>query len=444
MAEEPKVTGHGERDAPAPQQKEQAGRAEPPEKAPSKEQIGKVIDFPAKDDAGIKLSGDIREIPIDRDTLHKETQFDGKLQQEKPVRPRKPKAEKAEPAGKSRAAKYEKTVPKKEATPRDRVSRSSKGKAQPGTPAEPSVTDLQEPAAPPRPVAEGKVVYVKLSELHPFHTFREHPYKVTDDERMDELVGTIKEHGVMTPITVRPEKNGGGYEVIAGHRRCHGSERAGLDEIPCIIREMSDLDAVKEMRISNKQRGDPLPSELARLLDLEMEALKHQGSPLAGVAASDVGKRSAEIVGENNGMNYKKVMRYVRLNSLVPELLDMVDAKRIGFMPAVEMSYIKPKNQRLIAVSIEGEQSSPSVAQAKKLRELDKDGKLTGDIIDGILSEEKKEVDRVIISTEELGRYFGKEATPREMKDQIIALLDEWKAKQPPEKAAPVKSAERG
>ena len=324
------------------------------------------------------------------------------------------------------------------------MSQSSKGKTQPGTPAEPSIAKPQEPPAPPRPVADGKVVYVKLAELHPFHTFREHPYKVTDDKRMDELVGTIKEHGVMTPITVRPEKDGGGYEVIAGHRRCHGSERAGLDEIPCIIREMSDLEAVREMRISNKQRGDPLPSELARLLDLEMEALKHQGSPLAGVAAGDVGKRSAEIVGENNGMNYKKVMRYVRLNSLVPELLDMVDAKRIGFMPAVEMSYIKPKNQRLIAVSIEGEQSSPSVAQAKKLRELDKDGKLTGDIIDGILSEEKKEVDRVIISTEELGRYFSKEATPREMKDQIIALLDEWKAKQPPEKAAPVKSAERG
>ena len=444
MAEEPKVSGHGERDAPGFPQKGQAGREDPPEKAPSKEQTGKVIDFPAKDEAGIKLSGDIREIPIDRDTLHKETQFDENLQQKKPARPRKPKAEKAEPAGKSRATKSEKTVPKKEAAPRDKVSRSSKGKAQPGTPAGPSATEPQEPTAPPRPVDDGKIVYVKLAELHPFHTFREHPYKVTDDERMDELVGTIKEHGVMTPITVRPEKNGGGYEVIAGHRRCHGSERAGLDEIPCIIREMSDLEAVREMRISNKQRGDPLPSELARLLDLEMEALKHQGSPLAGVAAGDVGKRSAEIVGENNGMNYKKVMRYVRLNSLVPELLDMVDAKRIGFMPAVELSYIKPKNQRLIAVSIEGEQSSPSVAQAKKLRELDKDGKLTGDIIDGILSEEKKEVDRVIISTEELGRYFGKEATPREMKDQIIALLDEWKAKQPPEKAAPVKSAELG
>ena len=439
MAKEPKVTGHGERDAPASLQEGQAGRADPPQKAPGKEQTGKVINFPARERTGIKLSSDIREISIDKDAFYKETQFDGNLQQEKPARPRKPKAEKAEPAGKSRAAKPVKTVPKKEAAPRDKVSRSSKGKAQPETP----VTEPQEPAVPPRPVADGKVVYVKLAELHPFHTFREHPYKVTDDERMDELVGTIKEHGVMTPIIVRPEKDGGGYEVIAGHRRLHGSDRAGLDEIPCIIREMSDIEAVREMRISNKQRGDPLPSELARLLDLEMEALKHQGSPLAGVAAGDVGKRSAEIVGENNGMNYKKVMRYVRLNSLVPELLDMVDAKRIGFMPAVELSYIKPKNQRLIAVSIEGEQSSPSVAQAKKLRELDRDSKLTGDIIDGILSEEKKEVDRVIISTEELGRYFGKEATPREMKDQIIALLDEWKAKQPPEKAAPVKSAER-
>lgn len=232
MAEEPKVTGHGERDAPASPQEGQAGRADPSEKASSKEQTGKVIDFPAKEVAGIKLSGDIREIPIDRDTFHKETQFDGNLQQAKPARPRKPKAEKAEPARKSRATKSEKTVPKKEAAPRDKVSRSSKSKSQPGMPAGPSATDSQEPTAPPRPVADGRVVYVKLAELHPFHTFREHPYKVTDDERMDELVGTIKEHGVMTPITVRPEKDGGGYEVIAGHRRCHGSERAGLDEIP--------------------------------------------------------------------------------------------------------------------------------------------------------------------------------------------------------------------
>ena len=127
---------------------------------------------------------------------------------------------------------------------------------------------------PPRPVEEGKIVYLKLSELHPFHTFREHPYKVQDDRAMDDLVDTIKVHGVMTPATVRPEKDGKGYEIIAGHRRHHGSGRAGLDEMPCIVRDMTDLEAVREMRNSNKQRGDPLPSELARLLDLEVEAIK--------------------------------------------------------------------------------------------------------------------------------------------------------------------------
>ena len=137
--------------------------------------------------------------------------------------------------------------------------------------------------------------------------------------------------------------------------------------------------------------------------------------------------------------NYKKVMRYIRLNSLVPELLDMTDAKKLGFMPAVELSYIRPENQRLIAVSIEGEQSSPSVNQAKRLRELDKEGKLNGDVIDGILSEEKKEDRGVIISTSELSKYFGKEVTPAKMKEQIMALLDDWKEKQPPELAKPEK-----
>lgn len=133
------------------------------------------------------------------------------------------------------------------------------------------------PEVPPRPVEQGKIVYLKLSELHPFHTLRDHPFKVQDDKAMDDLVGTIKEHGIMTPATVRPEKDGKGYEIIAGHRRCHGGERAGLDEIPCIVREMTDLEAVREMKNSNKQRGDPLPSELAKLLDLELEAIKRQG-----------------------------------------------------------------------------------------------------------------------------------------------------------------------
>lgn len=317
----------------------------------------------------------------------------------------------------------------------DKVSQSKGGKMDApikggSDPLESLNLPFTQPDTPPRPVEQGNIVYLKISELHPFHTYREHPYKVTDDDRMEELRDTIKTHGVMTPATVRPEKDGNGYEIIAGHRRCHASELAGLEELPCIVREMSDIEAVREMKISNKQRGDPLPSELARLLDLEVEAIKHQGGKLEGVDEGDIGKRSVEIVGRDNDMNYKKVMRYIRLNSLVPELLDMVDNKKMGFMPAVELSYVKPKNQRLIAVSIEGEQSSPSVAQAKKLRELDAKDKLTGDVIDGILSEQKKEVDNVIITTAELNKYFGDEATPRQMKDQIIALLDDWKKAQ--------------
>ncbi len=362
-----------------------------------------------------------------------------------------PEAGKGDKAKKDRPAK-DKTTPAKGKAPRDKVSQSKAGKTAPEQPAAPTKTEPAapavdvptEPAPPPRPVEEQKIVYLKLSELHPFHTFREHPFKVVDDSpRMKELVSSIKAQGVFTPATVRPEKDGNGYEIIAGHCRMRGSELAGLEELPCIVRDMTDHEAVQEMKNSNKQRGDPLPSELARLLDLEVEDIKHQGGRLKGVAEGDIGKRSVEIVGAEHGMNYKKVMRYIRLNSLVPELLDMADAKRIGFMPAVELSFIKPKNQRYIAVSIEGEQSSPSVAQAKRMRELDKDGKLTPDIIDGILSEEKKEVDRVIITTDELNKYFGKEATPRQMKDQIMALLDQWKERQPQEKGKAPKSAEK-
>ena len=324
--------------------------------------------------------------------------------------------------------------------------KAPKGKAAPVKEAEappPEIKLPPMPEVPPRPVEEGKIVYLKMAELHPFHTFREHPYKVQDDKAMDDLVGTIKEHGIMTPATVRPEKDGKGYEIIAGHRRHHGGTRAGLEEMPCIVREMTDLEAVREMRNSNKQRGEPLPSELAKLLDLELEAIKRQGArPKNEKEAEALGKLSVEIVGKEHDMNYKKVLRYVRLNHLVPELLEKVDAKSMGFMPSVELSYIKPENQRLIAVSIDGEVASPTVKQAKRLRELDQEGLLNGDVIDGILSEEKREVDNVIISTDELNKYFGKEVTPAKMKAQILALLDEWKEKQPPELAKPEKKKE--
>jgi ParB/RepB/Spo0J family partition protein len=291
-------------------------------------------------------------------------------------------------------------------------------------------------------VEEGKLIYLKLSEVHPFHTFRPHPFQVRDDAKMQETVASIKANGVMVPGLARPEKDGNGYEIVAGHRRCRGSELAGLEEMPFIVRDMTDHEAVQAMKDSNKQRDQMLPSELAALLDLKVEDIKHQGGRLKNVAEGDIGKRSVEIVGEAHGMNYKKVMRYLRLNSLVPELLNMADEKKLGFMPAVELSYIKPKNQRLVAVSIDGEQSSPSVAQAKKMRELDQEGKLTGDVIDGILSEKKKEDRGVIISTAELEKYFGKEVLPGQMKEQIIALLDEWKEKQPPELAKPEKKAD--
>ena len=173
---------------------------------------------------------------------------------------------------------------------------------------------MTEPTVPPRPVEEGKLVYLKLSELHPFHTFRPHPFKVRDDAKMQETVASIKLNGVMVPGLARPEKDGNGYEIVAGHRRCRGSELAGLEEMPFIVRDMTDHEAVEAMKDSNKQRDQTLPSELAALLDLEVEDIKHQGSRLKGVAEGDVGKRSVEIVGEAHGMNYKKVMRYLRLN----------------------------------------------------------------------------------------------------------------------------------
>lgn len=362
----------------------------------------------------------------------------------KPRRGRPPKADKAAPDEAQPSKPRDKVSRSKKAAPAKEESPSPEPVAIGGdtTPAAEIPAEPKEPAPPPRPVAEGELVYLKLSEAHPFHTFRPHPFKVKDDAKMQELVASIKENGVLSPGLARPEKDGNGYEIVGGHRRHHGSELAELEEMPFIIRDMTDQEAVQAMRDSNKQRDQTLPSELAALLDLEVEAIKHQGGRLDGVAPGDVGKRSVEIVGEAHDMNYKKVMRYLRLNSLVPELLNKVDEKGLGFMPAVELSYIKPKNQRLIAVSIDGEQSSPSHAQAKRLRELDQEGKLNGDVIDGILSEKKKEDRGVIISMAELEKYFGKEVTPVKMKEQIMSLLDEWKEKQPPELKKPEKKAD--
>ena len=304
-------------------------------------------------------------------------------------------------------------------------------KAAPAVEPKPPVPEQPaEPRDATRAVKE-EVVYLDLSELH---AFKDHPFEVRDDAEMQALVESVKTGGVNQPALVRP-REGGGYEIVAGHRRQKASELAGYRNMPCIVRNMTDDEAILTMTDDNlRHREHILPMEKARALKQQVEAIKHQGVKL-GEDDKDAGKRSTEVVGARNGINYKQVQRYIRLNELVPELQKMVDEKKLSFTPAVEISFIRPKHQQYIAVSIEGE-SAPSLSQAQRLRELDRDGKLNPDIIDGILSEQKKEVDKVILSTAELSKYFGKEATPRQMKEQIITLLDEWKEKQPPEKTA--------
>ncbi|ANU53515.1 ParB/RepB/Spo0J family partition protein [Acutalibacter muris] len=367
-------------------------------------------------------------------------------------RGRKPKEEKAEPgkpggtgARRGRPAKADKAATDRPPSPpRDKMSQSKGGKAatvkgKEEAPAAPA------PEAPPQPrdatrAEKEEIVYLNLSELFPF---KDHPFGVRDDAEMKGLVESVKDNGVHQPALVRP-REGGGYEIIAGHRRQRASELAGFANMPCIVRNMTDGEAILAMTDDNlRHREKILPMEKAQSLKMQVEAISHQGTKMEGVTAGDVGKRSTEIVGERNGMNYKQVQRYIRLTELVPELQSMVNEKKLSFTPAVEISFIKPKNQRFIAVSIEGEQASPSLSQAQELRKLDKDGKLNGDVIDGILSREKKEVDKVIISAAELNKYFGKDATPREMKDQIMSLLAEWKEKQPPERTAPEKKTDR-
>ena len=290
-----------------------------------------------------------------------------------------------------------------------------------------------EPPAPPEPIDATRpgeveqIVYLNLSELHPF---KDHPFQVKEDEEMQAMVSSVKDKGVTQPAIVRPREDGG-YELVSGHRRHRASELAGMFNMPCIVRNLTDEQAITQMVEDNtNQREQILPSERAKALKMQLEAIKRQGAR-GPVEGADVGKRSNEIVAERNKMTVKQVQRFIKLNDLVPELLDMLDKKAIGFTPAVEIACIKPKNQKYIAVAIEGQQSGPSLSQAQRMRELDQKKMLNPDVIDGIMLEEKKEADKVIISSQELAEYFGKDKTPREMKDQILQLLGDWKAKQP-------------
>ena len=356
----------------------------------------------------------------------KGTQVDQSPEAPKPRRGRPPKEDKAAPPPRDKKSQSKGaglSSPGKKNTSR---SSAKAAETKPPVPEQPA-----EPKDATRAVKE-EIVYLDLSELH---AFKDHPFEVRDDAEMQALVESVKTGGVNQPALVRP-REGGGYEIVAGHRRQKASELAGYRNMPCIVREMTDDEAILAMTDDNlRHREHILPMEKARALKQQVEAIKHQGVALKNVAEGDLGKRSTEVVGARNGINYKQVQRYIRLNELVPELQKMVDEKKLSFTPAVEISFIRPKHQQYIAVSIEGE-SAPSLSQAQRLRELDRDGKLNPDIIDGILSQEKKEVDKVILTTAELSKYFGQEATPRQMKDQIMALLDEWKEKQPPEKKA--------
>ena len=386
-------------------EKEQAQPPDPGRDDPAPAHSGKVVDFAAARDEAAK--------------------------EEKKAIKQKPPKEKGKPAkpGKGRPPKTEKASPEQAKPPK-----AGKTHAAPEEKAAPPV-----PEVPPTPrdatrAEKEEIVYLDLSDLHPF---KDHPFGVRDDAEMKSLVESVRNGGVNQPALVRP-REGGGYEIIAGHRRQMASQLAGYRNMPCIVRNMTDDEAILAMTDDNlRQRETILPSEKAMSLKMQYEAIKHQG---ARGDSAEAGKLSLESVGQRNGMSVKTVQRYIWLNDLVPELKQTMDDGKLSFTPAVEISRVRPKHQKYIAVSIEGQQASPSKGQAKRLRELDKENKLSPDVIDGILCEEKKKEDRdVIITGAELEKFFGKEATPRQMKDQIMTLLEDWKERQPPELAKPDK-----
>ena len=344
--------------------------------------------------------------------------------------------QKEAPSKKGKAAQKPAPSQKSEKAPKAPKS----AKAMPEVKAPVQAETPEAPAEAPRPGKEEQIVYIKLSELH---AFKNHPFQVRNDEEMKAMVSSVRDKGVTQPAIVRPREDGG-YEIVSGHRRQKASELAGFVDMPCIVRDLTDEQAITQMVEDNtNQRENILPSERAKALKMQLEAIKHQGAKEATsgqLDPKDAGRRSNEIVAERNKMTVKQVQRYIKLNDLVPDLQKMMDAGQIKFTPAVELAYIKPKNQRYIAVAIEGQQSAPSLSQAQRMRELDQKGVLNGDVIDGIMMEDKKEVDKVILTGAELGKYFGKETTPREMKDQIIKLLDDWKGQQK-EVAKPEKKA---
>ena len=272
-----------------------------------------------------------------------------------------------------------------------------------------------------------RVQEIPLSELHPF---KGHPFKVLDDDVMQKTVESITQFGVMTPAIARPRPEGG-YELIAGHRRHHASELAGKETMPVIVRDMDDDAATILMVDSNLQRETLLPSERAFAYKMKLEAMKHQGARSDLTSTQVVSKlRANEELGESMGVSRESVRRFIRLTELIPELLDMVDEKKIAFNPAVELSYLKKEEQKDFLEAMDYAQATPSLSQAQRLKKFSQEGKCSLDAMCAIMSEEKKsELDKVTIKNDVLRKYFPKSYTPKQMEDTIIKLLEQWQKK---------------
>lgn len=268
-----------------------------------------------------------------------------------------------------------------------------------------------------------------LSDLHPFEG---HPFKVLDDELMEQTVESIKQIGVVSPLIVRPDPEGG-YEILSGHRRLHAAQLAGLETVPVIVKEMDDDAAIIFMVDSNLQRENILPSERAFSYKMKLEAMKHQGERAdlqPETTSRQLGEKlqtSVAVMSEEMGESQRQIQRFIRLTNLIPEILDMVDEKKIAFNPAVELSYLKPSEQKEFLEAMDYAQASPSLSQAQRLKKLSQEGGCTLDAMCEVMNEIKKdELDHVTIKNEVLRKYFPKSYTPKQMQDTIIRLLEKW------------------
>lgn len=271
-----------------------------------------------------------------------------------------------------------------------------------------------------------RVQNISISELVPF---KDHPFKVVDDEAMLRTTESIAQYGVLTPLIARPLE-GGGYEIISGHRRAHAAEMAGLTEVPVLVRQMDDDAATVLMVDSNLQRENILPSERAYAFKMKLEALSHQGQRSDLTSVQVAPKLSTEVIGESAGMSKDNVKRYIRLTNLIPELLEMVDQKQISFNPAVELSYLAPEEQEIFMQAMDEVQASPSLSQAQRLKKLTQEGDFTMDAAREIMNEVKKgDLERVTFRNEQLRKYFPRSYTTQQMQDTIIKLLDQWQKK---------------